>query len=61
MVKVIKTPKLRVDFLDRRYVDIHKAVQAIETFESERLINSKDIYVKASLEGVVVTEGEYEV
>ena len=58
MVKVIKTPKLRKDFLDRRYINIHKAVHAIETFESERLINSKETYVKSSLEGVVITQEE---
>jgi len=56
MVKVIKTPKLRKDFLDRRYIDLDKAVQAIETFESERLINSKETYVKAQLNEVVVVD-----
>lgn len=54
MVKVIKTPKLRKDFMDRRYITIEKCVQAIETFESERLINSKETYVKAQLQDVVV-------
>ena len=40
--------------MDRRYITIEKCVQAIETFESERLINSKETYVKTQLQDVVV-------
>jgi hypothetical protein len=56
MVKVIKTPKLRKEFLDRRYINIDKAILAIETFESDRLINSKETYVKTQLNEVVVVD-----
>ena len=58
MVTVIKTPKLRSFFQDRRYVNIHKCVAHIELYESERLINSKETYVKQQLEEVVVLNEE---
>ena len=58
LVTVIKTPKLRSFFQDRRYVNIHKCVSHIELYESERLINSKETYVKAQLEEVVVLNEE---
>ena len=54
MVKIIKTPKIREIFLNRRYITLEKCYLAIEAFESDRLINSKDKYVKAQLEDVVV-------
>ena len=54
MVTITKTPKLREAFLDRRYISLEKAHLAIETWESERLINSKEKYVKAQLSEVVV-------
>lgn len=57
MVTIIKTPKLRGYFQDRRYITLGKCITAIETFESERLINSKEKYVKAQLSDVVVLEG----
>jgi hypothetical protein len=58
LVTVIKTPKLRSFFQERRYVDVHKCVAHIELYESERLINSKETYVKAQLEEVVVLNEE---
>jgi|TARA_R100000081_G_scaffold60527_1_gene30305 hypothetical protein len=56
MVTITKTPKLREIFLERRYISLEKAIMAIETWESERLINSKEKYVKAQLSDVVVVE-----
>ena len=59
MVKIIKTPKIREIFLNRRYLNLDKCYIAIETFESDRLINNKETYVKAQLEAVViVADGE---
>ena len=56
MVTVIKTPKMRSDFEGRRYLTLKHAFTAIETFEAERLINSKSKYVKAQLSEVVVLD-----
>jgi len=56
LVTIIKTPKLRQDFLNRRYLTLQHAHTAIELFESERLINSKAKYVKAQLQDVVVLD-----
>ncbi len=54
MVKVIKTPKIREIFLNRRYLNLEKCHLAIEAFESDRLINNKETYVKSQLEDVVI-------
>ena len=54
MVTITKTPKQRNYFLDRRYLTIEHAHKEIERFESERLINSKEKYVKSQLQDVVV-------
>ena len=59
MVTITKTPKLRSYFQDRRYLTLEHAHKAIELFESERLINSKEKYVKSQLSDVVVLEGEF--
>jgi hypothetical protein len=56
MVTVVKTPNLRKTFLDSRYINIEKCVSHIELVESERLINSKEKYVKQTLKEVVVVE-----
>ena len=56
MVTVVKTPNLRKTFLDSRYINIHKCVAHIELVESERLINSKEKYVKQTLKEVVIVE-----
>jgi len=56
MVTITKTPKLRSDFLNRRYLSLSHAHKAIELFESERLISSKGKYVKSQLEDVVVIQ-----
>ena len=56
MVTITKTPKLRGDFLNRRYLTLNHAHKAIELFESERLINSKGKYIKSQLSEVVVIE-----
>jgi len=56
MVTILKAPKLRGYFIDRRYITLEKCITAIETFESERLINSKEKYVKAQLSDVVVIQ-----
>ena len=56
MVTVTKTPKLRNAFLNRRYVTLEHAHKAIELFESERLISSKEKYVKSQLSEVVIIE-----
>ena len=56
MVTITKTPKLREYFLNRRYISLEKAHLAIELWESERLINSKEKYVKSQLSDVVVLE-----
>lgn len=56
MVTITKTPKLRDYFLHRRYISLEKAHLAIEVWESERLINSKEKYVKSQLSDVVVIE-----
>lgn len=54
MVTITKTPKLRDYFLERRYLTLTHAHKEIERFESERLINSKEKYVKSQLQDVVV-------
>jgi len=56
MVTITKTPKMRSDFEGRRYLTIEHAHKAIELFESERLINSKDKYIKSQLSDVVILE-----
>jgi recombinational DNA repair ATPase RecF len=56
MVTVIKTPKLREDFLNRRYLTLKHAHKAIELFESERLIKTKTKYIKSQLQDVVVLD-----
>jgi len=56
MVTITKTPKLRNDFEGKRYINLEKAFLQIELFESNRLIRSKEKYVKAQLEDVVVVE-----
>jgi hypothetical protein len=56
MVTITKTPKLRSYFQDKRYLTLEHAHTAIELFESERLISSKEKYVKAQLEDVVVLQ-----
>ena len=58
MVTITKTPKLREYFLNRRYISLEKAHLAIELWESERLINSKEKYVKSQLSDVVVLEAD---
>lgn len=54
LVTITKTPKIRKDFEGRRYLSLKKCFIQIELFESERLINSKESYVQAQLEDVVV-------
>lgn len=54
MVTITKTPKVRVELLDRRYITLEKAFQAIELLESERMISSREKYVKSELEDIVV-------
>jgi hypothetical protein len=56
MVTITKTPKLRKDFEGKRYINLEKAFLQIELFESNRLIRSKEKYVKAQLSEVVVVE-----
>ena len=56
MVTIIKTPKLREAFLNKRYISLEKAHAQIELFESERLIRSKEKYVKAQLSEIVVLD-----
>ena len=56
MVKIIKTPKIREVFLDRRYITLEKCYLTIEAFESDRLINNKETYVKVQLREVVVVD-----
>jgi len=56
MVTIIKTPKLREGFLNKRYISLEKAHAQIELFESERLIRSKEKYVKAQLSEIVVLD-----
>lgn len=56
MVTIVKTPKMRSDFLDRRYLTLEHAHKAIELFETERSIKSKAKYVKSQLSDVVVVK-----
>ena len=56
MVTITKTPNLRNDFLNRRYLSLSHAHKAIELFESERMIKGKGKYVKSQLQDVVVIE-----
>ena len=56
MVTITKTPKLREEFLNKRYISLEKAHAQIELFESERLIRSKEKYVKAQLSDIVVLD-----
>ena len=58
MVTIITTPKLRGDFEGRRYLTLKHAHRAIELFESERLINSKQKYVKSYLKDVIIIPTE---
>ena len=59
MVTVVKTPALRKDFEGRRYLTLEHAHKAIELFESERLISSKQAYVKKQLAEVVVVDAQF--
>ena len=56
MVTITTAPKLRKGFIGKRYVTLEKAFLQIELFESQRLINSKDKYVKSQLQDVVIIE-----
>ena len=56
MVTITKTPKLRKDFEGKRYINLEKAFLQIELFESNRLIRSKEKYVKAQLSDIVIIE-----
>jgi len=56
MVTITQAPKLRKQFIGKRYVTLEKAFLQIELFESQRLINSKDKYVKSQLQDVVIIE-----
>jgi hypothetical protein len=58
MVTITKTPAVRKDFEGRRYLTLGHAHKQIEQFESERLIKSKENYVKKQLAEVVVIEGQ---
>jgi len=58
MVTITKTPAIRKDFEGRRYLTLEHAHKQIEKFESDRLIKSKENYVKKQLAEVVVLEGE---
>ena len=58
MVTITKTPAVRKDFEGRRYLTLEHAHKQIEMFESERLIKSKEQYVKKQLKEVVILEGE---
>jgi hypothetical protein len=56
MVTITKTPKIREEFLNKRYLNLEKAFLQIEAYESDRMIRSKDKYIKAQLSEVVVVE-----
>ena len=56
MVTITKTPKLREAFLNKRYISLEKAHAQIELFESDRMIRSKEKYVKAQLSDIVVLD-----
>ena len=56
MVTITKTPKIREGFLNKRYLNLEKAFLQIEAYESDRMIRSKDKYIKAQLSEVVVVE-----
>lgn len=58
MVTITTTPKLRQDFEGRRYLTLKHAHKAIELYESERLINSKQKYVKSYLKDVIIIPTE---
>lgn len=58
LVTITKTPKIRNTFEGRRYLTLEHAHKAIEMFESERLIKSKEGYVKKQLKEVVILEGQ---
>ena len=58
MVTITKTPAVRKDFEGRRYLTLEHAHRQIEAFESERLIKSKENYVKKQLKEVVIVQGE---
>ena len=58
LVTITKTPKIRNTFEGRRYLTLEHAHKAIEAFESERLIKSKEGYVKKQLKEVVILEGQ---
>ena len=59
MVTITKTPAVRKDFEGRRYLTLEHAHKQIEMFESERLIKSKENYVKKQLAEVVVVDSEF--
>ena len=56
MVTITKTPKVRVVLEGRRYITLEKAFLAIELLESERLISSKEKYVKSELSEIVILD-----
>ena len=58
MVTITKTPAVRKEFEGRRYLTLEHAHRQIEAFESDRLIKSKENYIKKQLAEVVVLRGE---
>ena len=58
MVTITKTPKLRSIFEGRRYLTPQHAEIAIETWEAERMITSKEKYVKKELEEIGLSTEE---
>lgn len=58
MVTITKTPAVRKEFEGRRYLTLEHAHRQIEAYESDRLIKSKENYIKKQLAEVVVLEGE---
>lgn len=59
MVTITKTPKLRSHFLNKRYLTPQHAEIAIETWEAERMIDSKEKYVKKELEEIGLGEEDF--
>jgi len=56
MVTIIKTPAVRKEFEGRRYLSLKHAHRAIEEYESDRLIKSKENYIKKQLAEVVIID-----
>ena len=61
LVTLVKTPKNKSTFMGRKYININKAMTAIDTFVAEELIARGGSKVKEELVELFRVEAEVEV